>query len=81
MRNPDIDIGTVPYSSNTTARPLDQSEACLTAIQEVTFALRRGHVTFVEIGHKIISTAILSLPLNQVGQLTFTGRKMVNRLL
>ena len=31
---------------------------------------------FVEIGHEIISTAILSLPLIQVGQLSVTGERM-----
>ena len=30
----------------------------------------------VEIGHEIISTAILSLPLIQVGQLSVTGERM-----
>ena len=30
----------------------------------------------MQIGHKIISTAILSLPLVQVGQLSVTGRRM-----
>ena len=32
--------------------------------------------SFVEIGHEIISTAILSLPLIQVGQLSVTGESM-----
>ena len=32
--------------------------------------------SFVEIGHEIISTAILPLPLIQVGQLLVTGEKM-----
>ena len=32
--------------------------------------------SFVEMGHKIISTAILSLTLIQVGQLSVTGEKM-----
>ena len=32
--------------------------------------------SFVEIGHEIISTAILSLPLIQVGQLSVTGERM-----
>ena len=31
---------------------------------------------FVEIGHEIISTAILSLPLIQVGPLSVTGERM-----
>ena len=31
---------------------------------------------FMEIDHEIISTAILSLPLIQVGQLSFTGERM-----
>ena len=32
--------------------------------------------SFVEIGHEIISMAILSLPLIQVGQLSVTGKRM-----
>ena len=32
--------------------------------------------SFVEIGYEIISTAILSLPLIQVGQLSVTGKRM-----
>ena len=32
--------------------------------------------SFVEIGHDIISTAILSLLLTQVGQLSVTGERM-----
>ena len=33
---------------------------------------------FVEIGHEIISTAILSLLLIQVGQLSVAGKRMCN---
>ena len=32
--------------------------------------------SFMETGHEIISTAILSLPLIQVGQLSVTGKTM-----
>ena len=32
--------------------------------------------SYVEIGHEIISTAIISLPLIQVGQLSVTGERM-----
>ena len=32
--------------------------------------------SFVEIGHEILSTDILSLPLIQVGQLSVTGERM-----
>ena len=32
--------------------------------------------SFVEMGHKIISKAIISLPLIQVGQLSVTGERM-----
>ena len=32
--------------------------------------------SFVEVGHGIISTAIISMPLIQVGQLSITGEKM-----
>ena len=35
-----------------------------------------GHISFVEICHEIMSTAILSLPLIQVGQITVTGERM-----
>ena len=35
-----------------------------------------SHGSFVEIGHEIISPAILSLPLIQVGQLSITGEKI-----
>ena len=35
--------------------------------------------SFVEIGHKIISTAILSLPLIQEGQLSVTGERMCTK--
>ena len=31
---------------------------------------------FLETGHEIISTAIISLPLIQVGQLSVTGERM-----
>ena len=34
------------------------------------------HITCVEFGHEIISTAILSLPLMQVGQLSVTDTSM-----
>ena len=48
----------------------------------VRLACRRGfdprvrQHSFVEIGHEIISTAILSLPLIQAGQLSVTGEGM-----
>ena len=32
--------------------------------------------SFIEIGHEFISTAILSLPLIQVGQLSVTSERM-----
>ena len=32
--------------------------------------------SFVQMGHEIISTAIISLPLIQVGQLSVTGERM-----
>ena len=35
--------------------------------------------SFAEIGHEIISTAILSLPLIQVGQLSITGERMCTK--
>ena len=35
--------------------------------------------SFVKIGHEIISTAILSLPLIQVGQLSVTGKRMCTK--
>ena len=35
--------------------------------------------SFVEIGHYIISTAILSLPLIQDGQLSVTGERMCTK--
>ena len=49
------------------------------------FNPRRGRQhSFVEIGHEIFSTAILSLPLIQEGQLSVSGKRMctilVNRL-
>ena len=34
---------------------------------------------FVEFGHEIISTAILSLPLIQEGQLSVTGERMCTK--
>ena len=37
--------------------------------------------SFVEMGHKIISTAILSLALIQVGQLLVTGERNVHIIL
>ena len=39
------------------------------------FDLRVRQHSFVAIGHEIISTAILSLPLFQVGQLSVTGKR------
>ena len=43
-----------------------------------------GNIFFVEIDHEIFSTAILSLPLIQEGQLSVSGERMctilVNRL-
>ena len=49
------------------------------------FNPRRGRQhSFVEIDHEIFSTVILSLPLNQEGQLSVSGERMctilVNRL-
>ena len=49
------------------------------------FNPRQGHQhSFVEIDHEIFSTVILSLPLIQEGQLSFSGERMctilVNRL-
>ena len=35
-----------------------------------------GQHSFVEMGHEIISTAIFSLALTQVGQLSVTGERM-----
>ena len=35
--------------------------------------------SFIEIGHEIISTAILSLPLIQVVQLAVTGERMCTK--
>ena len=32
--------------------------------------------SFVEIGHEVISTSILSVPLIQVGQLSITGERI-----
>ena len=37
--------------------------------------------SFVEIGHEIISTAIPSLPLIQVGQLSVTGKRKCTKYL
>ena len=49
------------------------------------FNPRRGRQhSFVEIGHEILSTVILSIPLIQEGQLSVSGKRMctilVNRL-
>ena len=35
-----------------------------------------GHISFIEINHEIISTAIFPLPLIQKGQLSVTGKRM-----
>ena len=35
-----------------------------------------SHITFMEVGHEIISLAFLYLPLIQVGQLSVTGKSM-----
>ena len=35
-----------------------------------------GHLTLVEIGHEMISTAVLSLPLIQVERLSDSGENM-----
>ena len=35
-----------------------------------------GPTSFMEIGHEMISTSILSLPLFQTGQLSVTGESM-----
>ena len=56
-----------------------------TGDQEVAGNPRRGRQhSFVEIDHEIFSTVILSLPLNQEGQLSVSGERMctilVNRL-
>ena len=40
------------------------------------FDPRVQQLTFVEIGHEIISTVIISLPLIQAGQLSVTGKRM-----
>ena len=47
-------------------------------MQTVTSLINGSSKTFfhMEIGHEILSTAILSLPLIQVGQLSVTGKRM-----
>ena len=47
-----------------------------TGDQEITFNPSRGRQhSFVEIGHEIFSTVILSLPLIQEGQLSDSGER------
>ena len=54
-----------------------QSVTCLTADPGVANStLARSHI-FAEIDHKIISTAILLLPLIQEGFVSFTSESMV----
>ena len=54
-----------------------QSAACLTASPDtLSSSPQPGLFTFVEIDHKIISTAILPLPLIQEGHLSVTGKSI-----
>ena len=54
--------------------PLARSDACPPGNQTFTGSIPGPAHSFVEIGHEIISTAIiLSLPLIQVGQLSVAG--------
>ena len=56
---------------------LAQSGASLTANQGVAGSKpRSGHILSVRFGHENISTAILTLPLIQEGQLSVTGKRM-----
>ena len=51
-----------------------QSDAPPPGMQAVTGSiLTSSNIFFVEIGHEVLSTAILSLPLIQAGQLSVTG--------
>ena len=59
--------------------PVARSDARLPGIQTAGSIFRPGKHSFVEIGHGIISTANLSLPLIQVGQLSVTGEKMCTK--
>ena len=59
-------------------RPTGDQEVASSAPAEV------GNILFLDIGHEIFSTVILSLPLIQEGQLSLSGERMctilVNRL-
>ena len=62
--------------------PIARSDACPPGIQ--TSRVRScgpAKHSFVEIGHEIISTAILSLPLIQAEQLSVTGERMCPKYL
>ena len=57
--------------------PVARSDARPPGIRTVTgFDPRVRQHSFVEIGHVIISAAILSIPLIQKGQLSVTGEMM-----
>ena len=56
--------------------PVARSHAHPTSIQEVVVQSSGLATFFVEIGHEIISKAVLSLPLIQIGQLSVTGEMM-----
>ena len=56
--------------------PVTRSDARPFGVQTVAGSILGSDETF---GHEIISTAILSLPLIQVGQLSVTGERMCTK--
>ena len=61
------------FSVNILLGPVARSDARPPGMQTVAGSILRWVTFFVEIGHGIISTAILFLALIQTGQLSITG--------
>ena len=59
---------------------LDRMRVCLVC-RRSGFDPQVRQNSFVEISHEIVSTAILSLPLIQIGQLSVAGEKDVHKVL
>ena len=54
-----------------------ESDAHQTGIQEAAGSIMQHSV--VHIGHEVVSMAILSLPVIQVGQLSVTGKRVCTK--
>ena len=71
-------IGGYKFASITQPGGVARSDVRPPDIRTVAVSIHHPHFrqySFMEIGYEIISTAILSLPLNQEGQMSVTGER------